>query len=163
MKAAHDTHETLAFQLAEQCRQRKATRRRKRPADSARPKSEGLSAKQQVGLQNEDLALEHLLSHGLQLLRRNIKCLFGEIDLVMRDRNELVWVEVRYRRSARFGDAAASISPQKQARLRRSAAWYLPMISSEFFSGRTPPSRFDVVTIMGTEHEILWLQNVLIY
>ena len=63
----------------------------------------------QTGEAKERLARSYLEHHGLTHLAHNVRCRHGEIDLVMRDADTLVFVEVRYRRSERFGGARASI------------------------------------------------------
>jgi putative endonuclease len=73
----------------------------------------------------EDRALAHLERAGLKLLVRNYRTRFGEIDLVMRDGDALVFVEVRYRRSRGFGSASESVTSSKQARLVRAASGFL--------------------------------------
>lgn len=93
----------------------------------------------------EELACRHLQQAGLSLLARNFQTRFGEIDLVMRDRDVLVFVEVRYRASARFGGSAGSITPGKRQRLGTAAG--------QFLQGRREladlPCRFDLVAIDG--------------
>ncbi len=75
----------------------------------------------------------------------------GEVDLVMRDRDStLVFVEVRVRRDARFGGAAASIGASKRQRLVFAAGHFLRTLAS------VPPCRFDVVAVDGIEIE--WLR-----
>ncbi|QIK38387.1 YraN family protein [Caldichromatium japonicum] len=104
------------------------------------------------GQQKELLAESFLLAQGLVLIARNHRCRFGEIDLVMRDAAVLVFVEVRYRRSAQFGGAAASVDTHKQQRLIQAARDYLM---------RHPTSlacRFDVVAI-GPKDEIQWIKQ----
>jgi putative endonuclease len=105
------------------------------------------------GQRSEDAALDHLRLHGLQLVERNFSCKMGELDLIMRDGAHLVFVEVRQRRSKRFGGAAASITPAKQKRLLRAAQLYLLRFR------QLPPCRFDVVAIDGGQ--LTWLRNVL--
>ncbi len=73
----------------------------------------------------EARALAWLQARGLRCLARNYRCRLGEIDLIMQDGDTVVFVEVRQRRSARFGGAAASITPAKQARLTLAAEHYL--------------------------------------
>lgn len=75
----------------------------------------------------------------MELLQRNYRCRFGEIDLIMRDGDTLVFVEVRSRAHAGFGGAAASIDAAKQARLVRAARHYLATLA------RVPDCRFDAV------------------
>lgn len=83
-----------------------------------------LPDRHQSGAAAEDAALALLLARGLQLLARNVRYPFGELDLVMRDGAELVFVEVRYRKDARFGGAAVSVDAGKRRKLARAAqAW----------------------------------------
>ena len=77
---------------------------------------------------------------------RNFRVRIGEIDLVMADADQIVFVEVRKRASDRFGGAAASVTPQKQRRVRRAAQAFL---LASFGAGRWPAMRFDVVAIEG--------------
>jgi putative endonuclease len=100
----------------------------------------------------EDRALAYLQTQGLVLIKRNFRSRRGEIDLIMRDADTLVFVEVRQRRSRQFGDAAASITAVKRARLWRCA---------EFFLQRYPSAsscRFDAVCIDG--EALTWLRHI---
>ena len=101
----------------------------------------------------EDLAAEFLQRRGLALVARNYRCRFGEIDLIARDGNTLVFVEVRMRASASFGGAAASITGAKRGKLVRAARHYLSGMA------RVPACRFDALLVTGTECTIEWLQN----
>jgi putative endonuclease len=82
-------------------------------------------SRQRDGAAAEDLAAAYLERHGLAILARNYRCRGGEVDLVARDGATLVFVEVRYRRSAAFGGAAASVDARKQARILHAARHYL--------------------------------------
>ena len=73
----------------------------------------------------ETKACLYLQQRGLTLLQRNYRSRHGEIDLIMQEADSLVFVEVRYRRSNRFGSGAESVSYHKQARLIATAAHYL--------------------------------------
>lgn len=106
------------------------------------------------GAQAEQRALAYLEKQGLRLVECNVHSRRGEIDLVMRDGGTLVFVEVRQRRNRRFGGAAASIGPLKQARMWRAAEAFLLRYASP------PPCRFDAVCIDG-EH-LQWLRHVLL-
>lgn len=77
------------------------------------------------GQEQEKVAARYLVSQGLQLIAMNYQCKLGEIDLIMRTRNELVFVEVRYRRSRAFGTPAESVDARKQRKLLRTAQYYL--------------------------------------
>ena len=97
----------------------------------------------QSGAAAEDAALAHLRAAGLQLLARNVRYPFGEIDLVMREGTTLAFVEVRYRRSSRFGGAAASVTRAKRRKLARAAQAWLGAHRAHASS----PCRFDVVAV----------------
>jgi putative endonuclease len=103
----------------------------------------GPRAKDAVGGYGERVAVAHLIERGLILLDRNWRCPHGEIDVVMRDRGDvLVIVEVKTRRSDRFGAPAEAVGPDKVRRLRRLAAAWLAQ------SGIHPAEvRFDVVEV----------------
>ena len=98
----------------------------------------------------EARAARYLADQGLAILARNFRTRFGEIDLVARDRDTLVFVEVRSRASAAHGGAAASIDAAKRRRLEAAAGQYLARLGSE------PPCRFDVVTLQG--EKLNWLR-----
>jgi putative endonuclease len=111
------------------------------------------SPRQDQGRQWEQVALAHLQGHGLVLIEANFTCRGGEIDLVMRERDTLVFVEVRQRADRAHGGAAASITPAKRRRLWRAAQHYLLRFPD------TPPCRFDVVAIDGGQ--LAWLRHAL--
>ena len=101
------------------------------------------STRAEKGAAAEDQALEYLLQEGLSLIERNFRCRQGEIDLIMRDDDCTVFVEVRFRSSNRFLSAALSVDERKQTKIANTAAYYL---------GRHPhlcdyPVRFDVIAI----------------
>ncbi len=109
--------------------------------------------KQIQGQAAEDAALSHLEHHGLILVTRNFRCKGGEIDLIMHDKNTLVFIEVRKRADARHGGAAASVTSAKQARLIIAAQIYLQRY-------KMPPAcRFDVVAIDGDQ--LNWIKNAI--
>jgi putative endonuclease len=112
-----------------------------------------LSGKQEQGQRWEQVARAWLEGRGLKLVEANFRCKGGEIDLVMRDGAELVFVEVRQRADRRHGGAAASITPAKLRRLIRAAQYYLLRFP------HTPPCRFDVVAIDGGQLD--WLRNAI--
>ncbi|CAM3675225.1 UPF0102 protein Bpet0439 [Bordetella sputigena] len=116
-----------------------------------------LSPTQHIGGDYEDQALALLRRAGLQPLARNLRCRAGEIDLALRDGNTLVLVEVRARGDGRYGGAAASVGPDKQARLVRAAWTLLPTLATRGWSGRQPAVRFDVIAFEGETP--LWLRH----
>jgi putative endonuclease len=111
-----------------------------------------------LGDSGEQRALEYLNARGLMLVARNFKTPGrggGEVDLIMRSSDgTLVFVEVRQRKSAQFGGAAASISHTKRRRIIFAAQHYISRLP------RIPPCRFDVLTLQGDgqDAQIEWLQ-----
>ncbi len=121
-------------------------------------------ATRDVGLLWENAALSHLRQSALELLARNFTCRLGEIDLVMLDkgrlgnsgsdknrldkggRDQIVFVEIRYRNPDALGDGLASVGAGKRAKLIRAAAIYLQ--ANPKLAGM--PCRFDVVACGGT-------------
>jgi len=112
-----------------------------------------LSEKQAQGRDWEQTALRYLKRQGLAFIEANFTCKGGEIDLIMRDGDTLVFVEVRQRADSKHGGAAASITPAKIRRLVRAAQVYLLRFP------RVPPCRFDVIAIDGEHLE--WLRNAI--
>jgi putative endonuclease len=109
------------------------------------------------GARYEDIALAHLQRTGLVAIARNFTCRYGEIDLVMRDRDTLVFVEVRFRSASGFGDGIDSVHAGKQAKLVRAASAFLA--SHPRLADRA--CRFDVVAIAGDADapSIDWRRN----
>jgi putative endonuclease len=96
-----------------------------------------------VGEWGERLAERHLTAQGLVVLNRNWRCPDGEVDLVLRDGTDVVFCEVKTRRSKLFGTPAEAIGPDKVRRLRRLAHRWLAQ------SGVRPREiRFDVVEVL---------------
>ena len=107
------------------------------------------------GARAEDLALDYLQAQGLTLVARNFRCRTGELDLIMRDGEQLVFVEVRSRRYSSYGVPAESVTRTKQQKLLRAAAFYLQRQRLDL------PCRFDVVAILqpGGESQIDWIRD----
>jgi len=106
----------------------------------------------------EQAACDYLLNHGLTLHTRNYRCRVGELDLIMEEGTTLIFVEVRYRSSNRFGGAAASVDATKQQKLVRAAHAFL---GEHRLNNR--PCRFDVITVspQNGELELEWIQNAI--
>lgn len=105
------------------------------------------------GRHAENVAAAFLQQQGLELVARNYRCRFGEIDLIARDGKTLVFVEVRMRSSNRFGGAAASITAAKRGKLTRTARHYLAG------TARMPACRFDALLVSGADHSVEWIKN----
>lgn len=103
----------------------------------------------------ESLAAGFLASRGLVIVERKFRCRGGEIDLVARDGNTLVFVEVRLRTSDAFGGARASITAAKRARMKLAARHYLARLTRE------PPCRFDAVLLDSLDRaHVEWLVDI---
>lgn len=94
------------------------------------------------GRQAEDIAAVFLQSHGYRILERNFTCRIGEIDIIARQNEELVFVEVRSRSSQRTVNPVYSVNRTKQQKIIRVAQYYLASRGSG-----EPPARFDVVIV----------------
>ncbi len=113
--------------------------------------------RQRAGARAEQAALDHLLQHGLRLLARNHHCRQGEVDLILRSGETVVFVEVRYRRRSDFLHPAESVDRRKQRRIIHAARHYL---------ATHPPLaglniRFDVIAATGdpARPDLEWYQN----
>ena len=103
------------------------------------------SSRARDGQRWEQRAEAFLTARGLHCVARNHRCRSGEIDLIMLATELLVFVEVRYRRSARYGTAAESVDTRKQQRIICAAQDFL-MLHQEFTHH---PCRFDVIALHG--------------
>lgn len=113
-----------------------------------------VTARRAIGDQAEDRALALLERAGLRLLARNVSSPLGEIDLLMLDGEQWVFVEVRSRASAAFGGAAASVTASKQRRLRRQSQ---AILKARFGDRAWPACRFDVCAI--ERNRINWIRD----
>ena len=109
--------------------------------------------RRKVGAGYENLAEEYLTGHGLIILDRNFRCKQGEIDLIARDGDICVFVEVKYRKNAAAGFPAEAVDMKKQQKICRTADYY--RMTKGLSSGIS--FRFDVVSILG--EEITWIKN----
>jgi putative endonuclease len=102
----------------------------------------------------EAAAERWLSAHGLRLVMKNFSCKAGEIDLVMRDGEQLVFIEVRFRQADRFGSAAESVTRNKQQKIARAAQYFIAAHTR--WSDST--CRFDVLgaSQVTVEAEIEW-------
>ncbi|WP_077216796.1 YraN family protein [Piscirickettsia litoralis] len=103
------------------------------------------------GFNAERQALNYLKRQGLTLISQNYSSRFGEIDLIMQGKAEIIFIEVRYRKNNNFGSPAATVNFKKQQRIIKTAYSYLNSLPF------TPPCRFDVIAITASELE--WIQD----
>lgn len=98
-----------------------------------------------LGRWGEALAADYLRQKGYELLAAGWRCRFGEIDLIVRDRTYLCFVEVKLRRSAAFGTAGEFVNERKQQRLRTTAQLYLQQHPTAL------QPRFDVIEVLAPQ------------
>lgn len=113
----------------------------------------------QMGDRWEQVAADWLQARGWSLLARNYRCKLGELDIVARDGDTVVFVEVRARSNLRYAGAAASVGPRKRRRLERSARHFLCR-HPELADG---PCRFDVIAFEPRKsapgHRLNWIRG----
>ena len=116
----------------------------------------GTGSTRTVGSRAEQLAFQYLVSRGLRPVHRNFRTRGGEVDLIMRDADCLVFVEVRFRQSSGFVTASHTVDRHKQRRITRTAALYL----ARDRRSAGAPVRFDVVAIEGASGErVEWIRD----
>ena len=116
-----------------------------------------------LGEWSENLAFNWLLTQGLNPIKRNYRSPYGEIDLIMKDHDFLVFVEVKFRKNSLYGSAEDSITAKKCQRLRATAEYYL--LAHNY--GQDTALRFDAIAISPSKVSDLhctinWIKNILI-
>ncbi len=112
---------------------------------------------QQRGAWAEAKADTYLQQHGLRLVKKNFSCRFGEIDLIMREGEILVFIEVRFRASDALVGAVESVDGRKQQRIIRSAEYYLQRHPRHAWRY----CRFDVLGLTGDQRiqQFDWIKD----
>jgi putative endonuclease len=110
---------------------------------------------QQLGYLAEQQARDYLMAQGLGWVNSNYRCRLGEIDLIMREGDYLVFVEVRSRASNAFGGAIASITHAKRQKLIKTASVYI--LKNKLQDKQA--IRFDVLSMEGKPPKITWIKN----
>ena len=106
--------------------------------------------KQKTGLSGEDLAARVLKESGYRIIERNFRTIFGEIDIIAIENNDLVFIEVKNRQNRSFGSPQASVNNIKQKHLIKSAVSYIKIKNIQ-----NRNLRFDVFAISKKSHEII--------
>ncbi|NLS12307.1 YraN family protein [Vibrio sp. SM6] len=116
------------------------------------------SDRRAIGLHYENLAKAYLQRQGLRFIAQNYQIRRGELDLIFRHRETLVFVEVKYRRNAQFGHAAEMVSATKQRRLWIAAQHWLRQNN---YNSEHTSIRFDVIAIHQQGDQLEWFQNII--
>jgi putative endonuclease len=117
--------------------------------------------KRNTGNSYEDLACEYLEGAGCRLIKRNFSCRSGEIDIIFKDKDYLVFAEVKYRSSEDYGRAEEAVNYTKQKKICRVSDFYRYINKI----GEYDPVRFDVIAVenMGEKTTVHWYQNAFDY
>lgn len=118
-----------------------------------------MEGRKKTGDHFENVAARYLTSRGVTILARNVYNRGGEIDLIGRDQDTLVFFEVRYRGAGSLADPASSVNYPKQRRLVKAASYYLHKHGLW-----DALSRIDVIAITpGTtkKYRVQWIKNVI--
>ena len=113
--------------------------------------------RQEIGRQAEEKACHYLQKQGLKLIRQNYTCFHGEIDLIMREKEDIVFIEVRYRSRTDYGHPAETINRNKQKKIIRTATHFLQKNECLY----KVCSRFDVIAmqLIDNEWQMEWIKN----
>jgi putative endonuclease len=104
-----------------------------------------LNRKQKFGEKGESIAARYLKKNGYKILEKNYRTKLGEIDIIAKDRDTIVFVEVKSRRTWRFGNPKWAVTPKKQRKISMVALYYLKTTDR-----RRAKARFDVVAVIST-------------
>jgi len=110
----------------------------------------------QIGQSAEQCASRYLTQQGLKLVTSNYRSRYGEIDLIMQDKDSLVFIEVRARKNQQYGSGAETIDSHKQQKIIKTAENFLQ--KNRRFANS--PCRIDVISIHSTFNpKIDWIKN----
>ena len=111
--------------------------------------------KRKIGTEYENIAIKYLIDKGYEILEKNFRCRFGEIDIIARHKvgNDIfiVFIEVKYRKNERNGSPFEAVDYKKQMIIRKVSEYYL-MINGYM---EIPQIRYDVVGIIGRKIELI--------
>ena len=107
--------------------------------------------KKKTGTAYEVIAADFLRKHGIQIVEMNYRTSLGEIDIIGKEKDTLIFIEVKYRKNASYGQPWEAISVEKQKRICRVANYYLLKKQWRW------QIRFDVISICG--EDIMWFPD----
>ncbi|KFO67716.1 hypothetical protein ER57_09055 [Smithella sp. SCADC] len=114
------------------------------------------SAKIQTGKDGEKIAADFLKKNGYRIIEANFRCAIGEIDIIAREKDSLVFIEVKTRKSRELGFPEQAVGIKKQKKMSQLALWYLQKKNMN-----NAASRFDVlaITMLPAGNEIKLIKN----
>lgn len=101
--------------------------------------------KTELGKEGEKLAIDYLMKKGYKILEKNFRTPIGEIDIIAKDKNQIVIIEVKRRLSEKYGQPEFAVNYKKQEKLKKLALYYICKLGREY------PVRFDVIAIKNKE------------
>lgn len=108
-----------------------------------------------LGARGEEIAVAYLKGRKFTIVERNFRCKGGEVDIVARDTNTLVFVEVKTRRTLSFGPPQASVTPFKQRQISKAA---LTWLAKNRLHGAA--ARFDVIAIVLRDYQVPQIDHI---
>lgn len=114
-----------------------------------------LNKRQRLGQGGEQYVAEYLEKKGYRIVDKNYRCKLGEIDIIARDGEELVFIEVKTRSGLSHGSPAAAVDLRKQRQISRTAQWYLA--ERTLFDS---PARFDVISVLFDDTRQLTIEHI---
>ena len=96
--------------------------------------------KREIGSEYEEKTCTRLIEEGYEILDRNYYCPLGEIDIIAKDQEMIVFLEVKARKSERYGHPAMAVNYYKQQHIIRTAYWY---VKEKKLSGKRAPKRYS--------------------
>lgn len=113
--------------------------------------------KRRLGAKVEQAVKQYLVAHGFEILEMNYRCRQGEIDIIAREQEYYVFIEVKYRNSTKYGLPQEAVGTSKQRRICKAAQYYLYSHNLNEFT----PVRFDVAAVL--ENKITYYKNAFKY
>lgn len=110
------------------------------------PKRKGTINKRQLGFQYESMAAEYLITQGYEIMCQNFYSKFGEIDIIARDHEYIVFIEVKYRKTKQYGYPREAVTYKKRRHILRAAEYFLLTQV-----GMEQACRFDVIEILDNQ------------
>lgn len=98
--------------------------------------------KTELGTKGEDIACKYLANQGYIIQKRNFKCKSGEIDIIAKEKNEIVFIEVKTRTSKKYGNPSEAVTETKQKHIKKATEFYIYKhnLENNFI-------RFDVIEV----------------
>lgn len=109
--------------------------------------------KRKLGAKVEQLVRDYLTAHGFSIIEMNYRCKQGEVDIIAKDGQYYVFIEVKYRNSVRYGTPQEAVGIAKQRRISKAAQYYLYSHNLD----ECTPVRFDVAAVL--ENKIMYYKN----